>query len=86
MLPRFGQNLGTEPHLEAREAGECSLQVDVHMPSKKVRVLSWRGEMGIGFWVHPTVSVIIIRIKEAEEMLVYKNMNAENWRDRGVRA
>lgn len=38
-----------------------------------------------GFWVHPTVSVIIIRIKEAEKMLVYKNMNAENWRVRGMR-
>jgi len=54
-------------------------------PAKSSRVLSWRGEMRNGFWVHPTVSVIIIRIKEAEEMLVYKNMNAENWRVRGVR-
>ena len=54
-------------------------------PAKSSRVLSQRGEMRNGFWVHPTVSVIIIRIKEAEKMLVYKNMNAENWRVRGMR-
>ena len=38
-----------------------------------------------GFWAHPAVSVISVRVKEAEELLEYETMNSGKWRVRGVR-